>query len=186
MSATPTFIKPKLVSGNNLTFRDATVDDAAFIVELRTDADKARFISATSPDVQKQIAWLANYAKDPSQIYFIIQDKAGAPVGTVRLYDQRNDSFCWGSWILKAGTPSSYSVESALIIYHYARELGFTRSHFDVRKENASVWKFHERFGAKRIEETDIDYFYNIDADAIAGSLQRYAKFLPDGISITP
>ncbi len=185
-STIPQFIKPQEVVGNNLVFRDANVGDAAFILELRTDADKAKYISETSADIQKQVAWLEKYVSDPSQIYFIIQDKDRTPVGTVRLYDQQGDSFCWGSWIMKAGAPSSYSIESALMIYHYARALGFTKSHFDVRKENTSVWKFHERFGARRISETDIDYFFAIDADAIAASLDRYAKFLPNGIRIVP
>lgn len=182
----PSFVKPQQVVGHNLVFRDARPGDADFILELRTDEGKAKHISKTSTDVQRQAEWLESYAQDASQVYFIIQDKHLNSVGTVRLYDQQAVSFCWGSWIMKAGAPSSYSIESALIVYCYARTLGFERAHFDVRKGNVSVWKFHERFGAKRIRESDDDYFYDIGAHAITASLERYAKFLPNGISITP
>jgi hypothetical protein len=62
--------------------------------------------------------------------------------------------------------------------------LGFVRAHFDVRRGNESVWQFHERFGAVRVRETDEDFFYEISLDAINASLERYRKFLPNGIEI--
>ena len=49
------------------------------------------------------------------------------------------------------------------MVYAYAIDfLGFESAHFYVRKENTTVWKFHERFGAKRIGETHLDYFYHL------------------------
>ena len=70
------------------------------------------------------------------------------------------------------------------MVYHYALALGFQRAHFDVRKANESVWKFHERFGAKKTGETAEDLHYSIAAIDIINSLNRYAKFLPRGIQI--
>lgn len=180
--AAPSLTKPHSVTGHNLVFREATPADAQFIVTLRTDETKRKHISPTSADVQRQTAWLEAYAKDTSQIYFIIMDQA--PVGTVRLYDTRQDSICWGSWVLKSGVPISYALESALMVYHFARTCGFTKAHFDVRRENKSVWKFHERFGAERTSETELNYYYRITSAAITRSLDRYAKYLPDGITI--
>lgn len=182
--AQPTLRKPRQVLGHQLCFRDATLADARFIVALRTDEKKARFISATSADVQDEVSWLAQYAQDNGQVYFIMEDRQHNPVGTVRLYDQQGDSFCWGSWVIREGSPSSYAVESALMVYQFALSLGFTRAHFDVRKGNESVWKFHERFGAVRTEETELDYFYSLSREAIDKSLARYAKFLPDGVQV--
>ena len=43
------FRKPRTVRGRQLLFRDATVDDAAFILALRTDEKKGEFLSATVP-----------------------------------------------------------------------------------------------------------------------------------------
>jgi len=118
------------------------------------------------------------------QAYFII-DFQGAPVGTVRLYDARGYSFCWGSWILADGRPQHAAMESALMVYAYALDhLGFTAAHFDVRKGNERVWQFHERFGARRVAATELDYLYTLDQAAISESRRRYARFLPDGVTV--
>lgn len=173
------------VAGRHLVFRDAAVSDSAFILALRTSAGASRFLSTTAPDVQAQEAWLRRYATGVGQAYFIIESRAGDPLGCVRLYDARGDSFCWGSWILKAGAPQSAAVESALIVYAFGIDhLGFRQAHFDVRKDNERVWQFHERFGAERIGETDADYLYRISASAIARSRARYGRFLPDPITV--
>ncbi len=165
--------------------RDATVEDADFILALRTNEEKARYLSFTSADVERQRAWLGRYASSTDQAYFIIEAMDGEPLGTVRLYDARGNSFCWGSWILKAGAPAHAAIESALMVYAYAIDhLGFEQAHFDVRKGNESVWRFHERFGAERIAEGDLDYYYRISAEAIAASRTRYRKYLPNSVMV--
>ena len=176
--------KAERVVGRNLALRNARESDAAFIFELRTDRHKAQHLSQTAPQIDAQTAWLQRYANDSSQAYFVIEDQAGLQVGTVRLYDARSDSFCWGSWIIRDGTPSSHAFESALMVYRYALALGFRASHFDVRRANQSVWRFHERFGAVRIGETSEDFLYTISHDAIAAALDRYSRFLPNGIRV--
>ena len=72
------------------------------------------------------------------------------------------------------------------MVYHFALGLGFKQSHFDVRKGNESVWNFHERFGAVRVAETDEDYLYSISLEAIQKSLQKYEKYLPNGVEVQP
>jgi RimJ/RimL family protein N-acetyltransferase len=178
------FRKPQSVRGRQLLFRDAAVDDAAFILALRTDAKKGEFLSSTAPDLLRQRDWLARYASDNGQVYFIICRLDGEPVGTVRLYDQRGDSFCWGSWIKSDGAPSGFGVESALMVYDFALQLDFTRAHFDVRKQNVSVCQFHERFGARKVDENADDNFYEMSNDAIKGALLQYRKYLPDGAAV--
>ncbi len=178
------FIKPYRIISHKLIFENATVKDAKFILSLRTDLIKSKFLSNTENDLEKQIKWLESYSKDDSQIYFIIKDFELNKVGTVRLYDQQDSSFCWGSWIIKDKSPSFYAISSALMVYIFAKSLGFTESHFDVRKDNISVWKFHESFGAIRIKESDIDYFYKINSFAIDSSIKKYSRFLPQGIRV--
>lgn len=172
------------MQGKTLCFRDATVDDAAFILSLRTDAEKSRYLSAVSGELSDQQIWLQRYAQAEDQAYFIIQYQ-DEPIGTVRLYYPQGDSFCWGSWILKAGCPSHAAMESALMVYAYALDhLGFAGAHFEVRKGNERVWQFHERFGAQRVAETKLDYLYKLDGVAIASSRQRYRKFLDGTVSV--
>lgn len=165
--------------------RNADATDAAFILGLRTDLQKAQYLSYTPFDLDRQRAWLESYATKKDQAYFVIESLNAEPFGTVRLYDAQGDSFCWGSWIIKAGSPNHAAIESALMVYAYAIDrLGFQQAHFDVRKENEHVWRFHERFGSMRILETDRDYFYQIDSVAIAKSRMKYRKFLPNPIQV--
>jgi hypothetical protein len=81
------------VVGKTLTFRNATVFDAAFILSLRTDSEKSRFLSAVSGELSEQQAWLKRYADADDQAYFIIEYE-GEAIGTVRLYDPQGQSLC--------------------------------------------------------------------------------------------
>ena len=181
----PSIRKAKRVMGKTLSFRDATVADAAFILSLRTDEIKSRYLSSVSADLNAQQTWLRGYEDSQVQAYFIIEYQ-DEPIGTVRLYYAQQDSFCWGSWILKDGRPSQAAMESALMVYSYAvDDLGFQAAHFDVRKGNERVWKFHERFEAQRIAETEVDYLYTLSRQSIERSRINYSKFLPNDVAVT-
>jgi hypothetical protein len=180
MTLNPTLRKAQCVNGHHLQWHNATVADAAFLLALRTDATKGQHLSATAPLLAQQEQYLESYAQRQDQAYFIIKHRETQErVGCVRLYDPQGPSVCWGSWILKAGAPSYCAIESACMVYRYALALGFSAAHFDVRKANASVWKFHERFGAVRTRETELDYWYTLGQEAIEASLLKYHKFLP-------
>lgn len=180
----PTIRKAKRVIGKTLTLRNVTVEDAGFILSLRTDKIRSRYLSATSPDISAQQAWLESYERATDQAYFIIEYQ-DEPIGTIRLYDARENSFCWGSWILKDGRPSHAALESALMVYAYAIDhLGFERAHFTVHKDNQRVCEFHERFGAQRVDEVEGEYFYSVPSTAIAQSRIKYAKFLAGSVAV--
>lgn len=184
MKINPVLKKAQKVSGKSLVFRDAKVTDAQFILSLRTDEKKSEFLSKVSNDLAAQVSWLDNYSKTSDQIYFIIEYQNKA-IGTVRIYDQKDESFCWGSWILSNERPSHAAMESALMIYSYCTDhLKFSQSHFEVRKGNERVWKFHERFGARRIAEDEMNYYYLMDMDAIASSRLRYQRFLENNVEV--
>lgn len=158
--------------------------DAAFILSLRTDGNKSRYLSKVSADLSAQQAWLEGYASATDQAYFIIECQK-EPIGTIRLYDAQEDSFCWGSWILKDGRPSNAGMESALMVYAYAVDhLGFKHAHFSVHKSNQGVWEFHERFGARRVGEAEGEYLYSVPSTAIEKSRIKYAKFLAGSVAV--
>lgn len=184
----PSIRRAARLRGRTLVLRDAGVDDAAFILALRTDAEKSRYLSRVTGEVQSQIDWLRAYRQGGGQAYFIIEDEAGQALGTVRLYDEQGCSFCWGSWILSAQAPSHAAIESALMVYAYAIDvLGFSSAHFQVSQGNERVWRFHERFGAVRVgadtEQDDGQFHYVISAAAIQASRQRYQRYLPHGVT---
>lgn len=184
-ASNPQIQKARRVCGKSLVFRNAGKADAEFILSLRTNSEKARYLSQTSSDLQLQTAWLEEYRHKNDQAYFIIENREHQSLGTVRLYDAQDQSFCWGSWILKDGSPQFAAIESALMVYAYAIDhLGFHAAHFDVRKGNENVWRFHERFGATRVAELEYDYLYSISFDEISSACLRYKKYLPSPVIV--
>lgn len=65
------------------------------------------------------------------------------------------------------------------MVYALGTYLGFKACHFDVRKANEKVWKFHESVGAERMSEDAISYHYEIRTPAI----QRLADAIDARIS---
>lgn len=111
---------------------------------------------------------MERYKADPStQYYFIIEDLVSAQrYGCVRIYDLRPDSFCWGSWIILPEAPRYAAIQTAQLIYKFGfYRLGFSGSHFDVRKNNRSVVKFHTRFGARIVAEDDMNFYFKFSRD---------------------
>lgn len=170
----------KFISGKTINLRDIEESDAKFTLDLRCDENKSKFLHKTQNDLEKQIDYIKKYKNKHNEWYFIIESKSGEPLGTVRIYDViDNEDFCWGSWLIKNGAPTTTGIESALLIYEYAfYQLGFTKVHFDVRKDNNSVRKFHERFGAKKISENDLDVFYKYSKDEYENIRNKYLKFI--------
>ena len=161
--------------------RLANVEDSEFILGLRTDPELNKHVSGVDGDLESQIRWMKLYKERERQrkeFYFIIESKSGDPFGAVRLYDFKPGSFCWGSWMIRKGSPSSAAIESALSVYEFGFSvLRFHRSHFDVRKENLKVIKFHEKFGATRTHEDNDNYYFNFESTAYNETKQRYEKF---------
>jgi len=147
-----------------IQFRLVTPEDTEFIHSLRVDPRKNQHLSPTTGGVEVQRTWLESYKRreaDEAEFYYVIETNDRASCGVVRLYDFQGPCFCWGSWILGGRAPRKAAIESAMLVYEIGfGPLGFTKSHFDVRRANERVWKFHERMGATRVCETDLDYFY--------------------------
>lgn len=183
-SACPAIRKARLVQGHTLNLRNAEVSDAAFVHALRTDPVRAQHLTAVPPQVQAQQQWLREYAGSRDQAYFIVTDKPGRPLGTVRLYGARGRAFGWGSWLLMAGLPARCGIESALMVYRYALLLGFDSAWFEVRQANVSVWRFHENFGAVRTGADLAHYHYELSPAALQAALQKYRRYLPDGVRV--
>jgi len=168
--------------GKNIIMRTVDTDDAEFVYTLRSNQEKTKYLSKVDATVESQREWIKKYKEREAkkeEFYFIIESKEKKPLGLVRMYDFKGDSFCWGSWIIKDDAPKTTAIESALQIYEFAfKELGFEQSHFDVRKENTKVIAFHKRFGAKIVDENEIDYFFNFTRNDYEKSRQKYKRYL--------
>lgn len=156
---------------HSVALRFAEESDAEFILGLRLDEKYNKHLSPVEDNIQKQIEWLRKYKieeKNRSQFYFIIVRADGIRCGTVRIYDLKVDSFSWGSWILNEYKTRTAALESAYQVYQFGfRELGFKKSHFEVRKENIAVNKFHQKMGAIKIAEDQNNNFYEIHENSV-------------------
>lgn len=171
-----------ILNGKNINLRTVEVDDAEFIFEMRQNENKTRYLTKITGTVESQKEWIKNYKqreKEKKEFYFVIESKKREKLGLVRIYDLNNESFCWGSWLIKEDAPKTTAIESALQIYEFGfYGLEFKKSHFDVRKRNDKVIAFHERFGAKKVHENELDYFFNFEKSDYERTKKRYEKYL--------
>jgi RimJ/RimL family protein N-acetyltransferase len=170
------------LQSKNVRLRTATEEDAAFMLDLRTDETLARFLNQTDPDVGKQKDWIAAKRTAADDIALIIEDTVGTALGTVSLYhiDAALKSFCWGRWILRPGSPITAALESLLLVYTQAFErMGLELCVFDVRNGNVRVLSFHEKLGAHFMYRTSTDSWFFFSKDDFAVVKARYARFLP-------
>ncbi len=170
------------LEGKTINLRTVESNDAEFIYEMRNNVHKTKYLSTVHGTVQDQIDWIVSYKereKEQKEFYFLIESKEGEKLGLVRVYDLRDNSFCWGSWLIKEGSPKTTAIESAMQIYEFGfYNLGFRHSHFDVRKENIKVIKFHQRFGAKIVNENELDYFFSFNIDDYEKIKTKYVRYL--------
>jgi RimJ/RimL family protein N-acetyltransferase len=140
------------IEGEAYRLRPVTIEDAAFIVELRTDPRLGRFINDTSPRIEDQVTWIERYLTRENDYYFIVERRGtGRPEGTISVYDVdtvRNEAE-WGRWVIH---PKSLgATESVLLILRAAFDtLGLSAVHSRTMADNGPVVSLHDSFGAPR------------------------------------
>lgn len=140
------------LAGHRFGLRPARMEDAAFILSLRSDPELGRWLHPTSPRLEDQKAWMAAYLRRPGDYYFVIADQRdGALVGTIGIYDvdEARAEAEWGRWLVREG--SLAAVESVLLMYRIAFEqLGLNAVYSRTVAGNLSVVSFHDSLGAER------------------------------------
>lgn len=171
----------KNIKCRSVRMRVVEESDASFILSLRTDLSLSKYLSPVSQDINDQVNFIKQYKERElkgEELYYIISNYEDTAVGTVRIYNFKQSSFSWGSWIIAPSQPAKYAIEVAFAVYQIGFNiLGFVSCNFEVNKKNESVWRFHERFGATKIDESDDSYIYKILPLAIISSKQKYGKY---------
>ena len=70
----------KIITGKNISLRLVNIEDAEFIVNLRTK--KGAFLSTTSPDISQQKEWLLLY-KEREKLKEMKHQKRATTGGTI-------------------------------------------------------------------------------------------------------
>lgn len=106
-----------------LSFRLVNEDDAEFIIGLRTDPIKSKYIGITDNSVENQKKWIEDYKKrerDGRDYYFIFYF-GSIPAGVTRIYDIKEKKFIHGSWVFTNNVPPFCPLAAAII----AREIAY-------------------------------------------------------------
>ena len=165
-----------LLKGKLVNIRTVEETDAAFILSLRCDEEKSKFLHPTENNLSKQVQYINTHKSLDNEWYFIITNKQNKPIGTYRIYDLRKDSFCIGSWLMVKGATAGEVLEGDFLAKTLGFEkTGFSKFHFDVRKANKKVVKYHLLMGAQIVGENEQDYFFECTKEAF---LKNKPKFL--------
>lgn len=151
------------VRGFAFGLRPLSLEDAEFIVELRGDLQRSRFLHPIPASVEAQRDYVLKYFERPGDYYFVVERQdQNSREGLVAIYDAdfQKSTANWGRWILRPG--SWASVECALRVY----EVAFDCLHLDeIRSqtycENPQVVSFHDRCGVPR--HGILPGYYNVD-----------------------
>jgi RimJ/RimL family protein N-acetyltransferase len=100
--------------------------DAANILELRTDPELGRFLNPTPGGVEDQERWIEAQRARAGDYYFVIETLGGRWEGVVSLYGIEDTSGEWGRWILRRGSLAAPA--SVLLVFRFGfDELGLQR-----------------------------------------------------------
>jgi len=70
------------------------------------------------------------------------------------------------------------------MVYEFARSCAFTRSHFDVRRDNERLWQCHEHLGATRVAQDNQNFHYEMSAVTNAGTVAKYADRFAEKVAV--
>lgn len=138
-------------------------EDAEYIVQLRTNPTKNRYIHSTLNDVKAQKEWIRLYKQREAEgkEYYFIFSYQDENVGVARIYEIEDDSFTSGSWLA-----SSNMVGIGVLCDIISREIAFdlypdSLNYFDIRKGNKSVIRYAQSYHPILYKE-DVEnlYFY--------------------------
>lgn len=164
-----------MIEGKFVNLRLVTVDDAEFVLSLRCNDKKAKYLHKTECDVKKQKNYIENCLSKDNERYFIIVNKRQEPIGTYRIYDLKEDSFCIGSWLMVDGCSPMEMMEGDYLVRKYGFEnLKYDKIHFDVRKGNKKVIRYHKMMGARQVGETELDYLFECTKEDYLKRIKRF------------
>ena len=166
----------------HIGLRLARPSDAPFILALRLNETRNKFLSPVADDVAAQARWLEGYVEREAaglERYYIILDKDDRDIGTIRLHDYRGDSFCQGSWVVVPDAPNYHAIETIVSIDEIGfGQLGFKRTHFEVMHVNDRVVAFHTFFGARKTTSNDEFQQFEMTLQEYLAVRKRYVRFL--------
>jgi acetyltransferase-like isoleucine patch superfamily enzyme/RimJ/RimL family protein N-acetyltransferase len=159
----------KRIEKYGIILRSVEIEDAEFILKLRTDEQLSRYISPTLPDINVQISWIENYKKREEagkEYYYIAEDQKGNRFGTIRIYNFDEKSFEIGSWLFMPNSPLGMAVKAQFIGFEQGFEtLKVEFCRLEVRKKNTAVLRYFRDFEKVFVTEDDLNYYFTLSKE---------------------
>lgn len=135
-----------------LNVRFVQESDAKFILDLRKDPTKSKFLSYTSGNIEDQVYWIRDYKKreDEGTEYYFIYEYFGQLAGVNRLYHIESNHFVHGSWLFSDNVPPFCSLAAAVIAREIAYEILGLDIEIDtdgIHQDNKGVLQFAKYMG---------------------------------------
>jgi len=166
----------------NIKLRFVEPEDAAFILNLRTNEKLGRHISKTHPDLNAQIDWINHYKereKQDLEYYFMAIGSDGQRWGTTRLSELDGDAFELGSWLFDPNAPTGVAIKADIITREIGFDiLGFNYCKFNVRRLNKNVLKYHIAYKPEILNEDDVNINFRLDAISFKKHRDKLIKLL--------
>lgn len=144
------------ILGRYVSLRAVDKEDALFILKIRLDEKKKKFIHDTPNDQNLQEKWIEAQRRRENDYYFLILDKEGKPLGTISLYEISGASGELGRWVSYGNAYEN--LESAMLLHDFAYEkIGLKEVHTTTMIQNEKVKKFWTRFGFDHSEIVEFD-----------------------------
>lgn len=168
------------LSGIFVNLREVKLDDAEFILKLRTSG-RAQFLNKTQDNITLQYEYIKNYFSKKNEIYFIIENKFNKKLGTIRIssINLHDKTFEEASWIMSADSWFKESIEGEYIAKNYAYNiLNLEKNLFEVRKKNRSVINFHKMYGSKIIREDNLNVYLELTKQSFNENKNKILKII--------
>jgi len=137
----------KEIIGKYSKLRSVKTEDAEFILSLRLDDSLNKYINKVDDDIKKQEEWISLQQQREGDYYFLILDLNNKPLGTISLYNIKENDAEFGRWVSKGNM--ILNIESVLLIHKFAFEYcDLDLVYTNTMVENKKVVNFHKRFGA--------------------------------------
>jgi RimJ/RimL family protein N-acetyltransferase len=161
-----------------LEVRLISEEDAPFIVSLRSDRDRTKYMVTIDNDLEKQQQWIYQYKKRERKgedYYFIYLNSEGDPIGAYRISNINHTvSSCKvSSWIKRPG-PDSEAL--AMFIIHRLiifKVLKLKRFYSDIHKDNLRALSYYDGFEKCRYKEDENFIYYLIDEETFYRVYQK-------------
>lgn len=127
----------KLIEGRYVRLRSAEEKDAQYIVDIRQDPGKTRFLHPVDNDVDKQKDWIKKQRESEGDYYFIAETFDGERKGTISVYGITGNVGHLGR-ILMTGNPF-VTFEATILAMRFAYyELELEELYGDVHVDNTA------------------------------------------------